>query len=125
MRRPLRPQLRSLCSLMLLLLPPRIPLAALPAVPTPHHAATNFYHGTQVVDDYQWLEQATNAEVREWTRLQNERTAAYFERLPFRLTVAEALKQMSEETSANYSSRRKRGNRKGRDRKSTRLNSSH
>jgi prolyl oligopeptidase len=96
---------------MLFLLPPWIAIAALPAVPTPHHAATNFYHGTQVVDDYQWLEQATNAEVREWTRLQNERTGAYFEQLPFRLTVAEELKQMSEESSANYSSRQKRGDR--------------
>jgi hypothetical protein len=44
---------------------------------------------------------ATNAEVREWTRLQNARSGAYFERLPFRLTVAEELRQMSEETSAN------------------------
>ncbi len=86
-------------------------LAALPDVPTPQHPTTNIYHATQVVDNYQWLEQATNADVREWTRLQNERTGAYFGRLPFRLTVAEELKQMSEESSANYSSRRKRGDR--------------
>jgi prolyl oligopeptidase len=83
----------------------------LPAVSTPAHPVTNSYHGTQMVDNYQWLEQATNAEVREWTRLQNERTGAYFERLPFRLAVAEELKQMSEETAASYSSRQKRGDR--------------
>ncbi len=83
----------------------------LPTVSTPQHPVTNIYHGTRVLDAYQWLEQTTNAEVHQWTRLQNERAGAYFERLPVRLAVAEELKQMGEESSASYSSRQRRGDR--------------
>ncbi len=58
--------------------------ASLPVIPTPKEPVTNVYHGVAVVDDYQWLENAANPAVRDWTRQQNERTHAYFEKLPFR-----------------------------------------
>src|SRR5689334_17611514 len=53
-------------------------VGTLPSVPTERRAVTNTYHGSSVTDDYQWLEDAKAPEVREWMRLQNERTRAYF-----------------------------------------------
>ena len=40
--------------------------------------------------------------VREWTRLENERTRAYFAQLPFRDGIAQQLTQLRSEESARY-----------------------
>lgn len=77
--------------------------ADLPAVPTPAEPVTNVYHGVAVVDPYQWLEEATAPAVREWTRAQNARTAAYLDRLPYREGIAQQLLQMRSEESARFS----------------------
>src|SRR5579859_743700 len=76
----------------------------LPSVPTPRQSVTNVYHGVRVVDDYQWLENATAPEVRQWTQGQNERTRAYFSRLPYRDGIAAQLLQLRSEESARFSS---------------------
>ena len=73
-----------------------------PSVPTPREPVTNIYHGNVVVDDYQWLEDASSPAVRQWTREQNERTRACFERLPFREGIAHQLMQLRSEESARY-----------------------
>jgi prolyl oligopeptidase len=75
----------------------------LPSVPAPRQPVTNTYDHVLVVDDYQWLEDATAPQVKEWTRLQNARTRAYFERLPFRDGIAQQLTQLRSEESARYS----------------------
>lgn len=75
----------------------------LPAVPAPRQPVTNVYHGVLVVDDYQWLEHAASPPVREWTRLENERTRAYFARLSYRDGLAQQLTQLRSEESASYS----------------------
>ena len=83
-----------------------LPFAAsadsLPSVATIRQPVTNTYHGVVVVDDYQWLEEATAPQVREWTRLQNERTRAYFSHLPYRDGLAQQLTQIRSEESARY-----------------------
>jgi prolyl oligopeptidase len=82
---------------------PQLALSAtLPSVPAPRQPATNVYHGEVVVDDYQWLEKASAPEVRAWTRLENERTHAYFAQLPFRDGIAQQLTQLRGEESARY-----------------------
>jgi prolyl oligopeptidase len=87
----------------LLVLLPRLALAAtLPSVPAPRQPATNVYHGVAAVDDYQWLEDAPAPAVREWTRLENERTRDYYARLPFRDGIAQQLLQLRSEESARY-----------------------
>jgi prolyl oligopeptidase len=87
----------------LLALLPRLALAAaLPSVPAPRQGVTNNYHGVAVADDYQWLEEASAPAVREWTRLENERTRAYFAGLPFRDGIAQQLMQLRGEESAGY-----------------------
>ena len=82
---------------------PRLVLAAaLPSVPAPRQPVTDTYQGVAVVDDYQWLEEAPAPAVREWTRLENERTRAYFAGLPFREGIAQQLTQLRGEESARY-----------------------
>src|SRR6266852_3404964 len=83
-----------------------LPLAlhanSLPAVPAQRHAVTNSYHGVTVADDYQWLEDAPAPQVREWTRLENERTRAYYSHLPYRDGLAQQLMKLRSEESARY-----------------------
>jgi len=76
--------------------------AQLPVVPTAIEPVTNFYHGVAVVDDYQWLEDATNPAVREWSHLQNERTRGYFDKLEFRDGLAQELWELVADESASY-----------------------
>jgi prolyl oligopeptidase len=76
--------------------------AQLPAVPTPRQPVTNGYHGVAVVDDYQWLEEATNPAVRDWSRLQNERTRAWLDQLDFHDGLAQQLGELIAEESASY-----------------------
>ena len=63
-----------------------LPLAraaqTLPVVSTAQKPVTNEYHGTLVVDPYQWLEDAPAPPVREWTARQNERTQAVLQSAP-------------------------------------------
>lgn len=76
--------------------------SSLPVVATPVEPVTNVYHGVAVVDDYQWLEDAAAPAVREWTKAQNERTKAFFARLPYREGIAQQLTQLRSEESARY-----------------------
>jgi prolyl oligopeptidase len=83
--------------------------AGAPAMPTVREPVTNSYHGVTVVDDYQWLEDGTNPAVRAWTRAQNERTRAYFDRLKFREGLEQQLAELTADESASYSLGDRRG----------------
>src|SRR6266404_6175160 len=83
-------------------LPLLVCAASLPSVPAPREPNTNTYHGVAVVDDYQWLEDASAPAVRDWSRLENERTRAYFSRLSFREGLAQQLTQLRSEESARF-----------------------
>jgi prolyl oligopeptidase len=76
--------------------------AQLPAISTVREPVTNIYHGVAVVDDYQWLEDATNSHVRDWTRQQNERTRAYFGKLKFLDGLEQELSELISDASADY-----------------------
>ncbi len=103
------PRSTAVCVILSVSAGARIGFAQLPSIPTPREPVTNVYHGVQVVDDYQWLEEATNAAVREWTRAQNERTRAYVSKLAFHDGVAQELEQLIADESATYSITDKRG----------------
>jgi len=74
----------------------------LPVVPSRQHPVTNIYHGVAVLDNYQWLEDASAPEVRDWMRQQNERTRTYFSRLPYREGISQQLLQLRSEESARF-----------------------
>jgi prolyl oligopeptidase len=74
-----------------------------PAIPTAREPVTNIYHGVAVADDYQWLEDAANPAVHDWTRRQNERTRAYFDKLAFHDGLEQELSELIADASAIYS----------------------
>jgi prolyl oligopeptidase len=79
-----------------------VAFAQLPVVTTAREPVTNVYHGVTVVDDYQWLEDATNPAVVDWTRQQNERTRSYFNRLKFHEGLEQELWDLNAEGSVAY-----------------------
>jgi prolyl oligopeptidase len=50
--------------------------------PTPKRPVVDRYHGVEVVDDYRWLEDAADPEVRAWSDAQNARARAVLDHLP-------------------------------------------
>ena len=76
--------------------------AQLPAIPAAREPVSNIYHGVAVVDDYQWLEDGTNPAVRDWTRQQNARTRAWFDKLEFHAGLAQQLSELIADESASY-----------------------
>jgi prolyl oligopeptidase len=63
----------------------------------------NEYHGTRVEDDYQWLEDDDNPEVKAWSDAENQRTRAYLDSLPSHGEIEEQLKAWYAESSPSYS----------------------
>jgi prolyl oligopeptidase len=50
--------------------------------PTPRKPVVDTYHGTQVTDDYRWLENGADPAVREWSLAQLKVARAYLDPLP-------------------------------------------
>ena len=50
--------------------------------PTPRRPVVDTYHGVEVVDDYRWLEDRADPEVRAWSDAQNRVTRAHLDALP-------------------------------------------
>ncbi|MCC6235275.1 MAG: S9 family peptidase [Verrucomicrobiales bacterium] len=73
------------------------------APPTPHVAVTNEYFGRRVVDPFQWLEEAENPRVMEWTKLQNQHTRRYLDRLPSRARLERRLAALHARSGSTYS----------------------
>jgi len=71
-------------------------------VTTPKHAVTNEYHGVKIEDDFQWLENASDPQVRAWSAAQNQRARAVLDKLPARPFLAARLEQFYSETSPDY-----------------------
>jgi prolyl oligopeptidase len=76
----------------------------LPPVPaTPKRPVTDEYHGIKVVDDYRWLETASDPEVRQWSDAQNTRTRSYLDRLPMLAEIAARLKRLYSDQAPGFS----------------------
>jgi prolyl oligopeptidase len=73
-----------------------------PIPPTPKKPVIDAYHGVTVKDDYQWLENWDDPEVRSWSEAQNSRARAILDALPSREQIRSRLKALSEKTSATY-----------------------
>ena len=57
--------------------------------PTPRRPVVDAYHGVEVVDDYRWLEDRADPEVRAWSDAQNRVTRAHLDALPAHLILRE------------------------------------
>src|ERR1700674_422164 len=55
---------------------------------TPKRPVSDTYHGVTVVDDYRWLEDDANAEVKRWAAEQNTATRRYLDGIAQRPAIA-------------------------------------
>src|SRR5215469_7640325 len=63
---------------------------------------TNEYHGVKVQDDYQWLEDDADPEVKAWSNGQNEKARSFLDRLPDRAAIEKQLTKWYAKTSPSY-----------------------
>jgi prolyl oligopeptidase len=77
--------------------------AAEPNPGTPKKPVTDEYQGVKVQDDYQWLEQDDDPNVKAWSDTQNQRTRAYLDKLPDREKIEKQLTEWYAKTSPSYS----------------------
>lgn len=69
---------------------------------TPRRPVTDTYHGIKVVDDYRWLEDGRDPNVRAWSLKQLEVTRAYLDAVPQRAKLAERFKELYETAPVRY-----------------------
>jgi prolyl oligopeptidase len=60
------------------------------------------YHGVQITDEYQWLENGAEPAVSRWTTAQNAATRDYLERLPNYGAVAQQVERWLQRASTDY-----------------------
>jgi prolyl oligopeptidase len=69
----------------------------------PLRPVTDIYHGVTVVDNYRWLENFDDPEVKQWSAAQNAATRAYLDNLPARSNIVKRLQKIYSQTAASYS----------------------
>src|SRR6476660_4311612 len=72
-------------------------------VETQKKLVTDEYQGVKVEDAYQWLENDSDAAVKTWSDVQNQRTRAYLDKLPDRAAIEKQLTDWYGKTSPSYS----------------------
>jgi prolyl oligopeptidase len=97
---------KSLCASLAIFLVTLIAIAQAPSIPappaTPKRPVTDEYHSVKVTDDYRWLENWDDPEVKQWSAAQNARTREYFDHLPARPLIEERFKQLTNAASSSY-----------------------
>src|SRR5436309_15561929 len=77
-------------------------MVRLRTIETPRERVVDTYHGVEVVDEYQWLENPGSEATREWTAAQDARTRAYLEALPFREAIRHRCEEILKVESRSY-----------------------
>jgi prolyl oligopeptidase len=81
----------------------------LPVVPAPRLPVTSTYHGVDVTEDYQWLEDATSAQTKDWTAGQHQRTREYFDGIGWRPALRSRVEQLLKAEMTTYRALRSGG----------------
>jgi len=83
-----------------------IALAQGPSIPappaTPKRPVADQYQGVKITDDYRWLENWDDPEVKQWSAAQNARSREYLDHLPGRPAIRQMLKEALSASSAAY-----------------------
>jgi len=90
----------------LTLLIPGLMIAPLCAMPpeTPKRPVTNVYHGVTVADDYRWLEDWNDPEVKQWSDAQNGHARAFLDKLPHVAEIRARVTEILSAKTVSYSS---------------------
>ncbi|MGA2457357.1 MAG: prolyl oligopeptidase family serine peptidase [Terriglobales bacterium] len=103
----------SLTIFLLTMLMTMTALAQVPSIPappnTPKRQVTDQYHGVTVTDDYRWLENWNDPEVKQWSAAQNVHARAYLDNLPARAAIKQRFQQLLSAGSVAYFSLQFRG----------------
>jgi prolyl oligopeptidase len=70
----------------------------------PKKPVTDVYNGVSVTDDYRWLENYSDPDVRAWTAAENSYARKYLDALPTRAAISEELKKLYSQPSPRYES---------------------
>ena len=70
----------------------------------PKKPVTDVYQGVSVTDDYRWLENYSDPDVRAWTESENSYARKYLDALPQRAAIADELKKLYSQPSPHYDS---------------------
>src|SRR4051812_37891416 len=76
--------------------------AAKTAPGTAKRPVTNLYHGVNVVDDYQWLENFDDPQVKKWNEEQSGTARAYLSKMASKPIIAKRLTELYSANSADY-----------------------
>ena len=81
----------------------QVPAPSLPPSPaTLKRPVTDEYYGVKVSEDYRWLENWDDLEVKQWNAAQNVHTREYLDHLPARSAIKQHLQQLVGGSSAAY-----------------------
>ncbi len=83
---------------------PALPPQALPIPAAPKRPVLDTYHGVEVVDDYQWLEDRFDPEVLAWTAEQTRHARAVIESLPRTAAIRRRWAELRQAQAADYHS---------------------
>jgi len=78
-------------------------------IETAKKPVTDVYHGTEVVDDYRWLENDSDAAVRAWSDAQNAQARMFLDSRPQAAGLRKRLTQILEARTVGYSALQHRG----------------
>ena len=70
--------------------------------PSPEKPTLDEYHGIKVIDNYRWLEDASDPAVRQWIDAQNQFSRSLLESFPWRTAIADRLKNLYQSRPAIY-----------------------
>jgi prolyl oligopeptidase len=73
-----------------------------PPPSTARRPVTDVYHGITVTDEYRWLEDWNDPEVKQWSAAENARTREYLDRLPAGAAIKDRFHQLLAAGSAHY-----------------------
>jgi prolyl oligopeptidase len=74
----------------------------LTAVETMRRPVTRVYQGVEVIDEYEWLEDAASEDTKLWSKAQHERTVGYLASLPFSEAIRRRAREVIAEESTSY-----------------------
>src|SRR5262245_17357255 len=63
---------------------------------------TDTYHSSKVTEDYRWLENWDDPEVKSWTEAQNKVTRAFLDSIPQRAAIKDELWRLLGDNSPSY-----------------------